>query len=79
MSLMYLSTRTYPESMPVATACVERFTRATEVDMRRLIKGIMYLARDTEHVLVIRAASETIVCSAEYAYTAHDNGYSHDG
>jgi hypothetical protein len=39
----------------------------------------MYLARDPEHALVIRPRSETIVCSADCAYAAHDDGYSHDG
>jgi hypothetical protein len=39
----------------------------------------MYLAKDPEHALTIRPASETIVCSADCAYAAHDDGYSHDG
>ncbi len=47
--------------------------------MRRLIKGILYLARDPEHALVIRPRSETIVCSADCSYAVHADGYSHDG
>lgn len=79
MSLMYVATRTYPECLPVATACAARFTRATEEDMRRLLKGIRYLQRDPNHCLTIRPGSETLVCSADCSYASHADGYSHDG
>jgi hypothetical protein len=79
MSLMYAATRTYPECLPVATACASRFTRATEEDMRRLLKGIYYLERDLAHCLTVRPRSETVVCSADCSYAIHVDGYSHDG
>jgi hypothetical protein len=79
MSLMYAATRTYPECLPVATACASRFTKATEEDMRRLLKGVYYLEKDLGHCLTIRPGSETVVCSADCSYAIHTDGYSHDG
>jgi hypothetical protein len=79
MSLMFAATRTYPESLVTATACASRMVRASEDDMRRLLKGILYLGRDEGHCLTIRPGSEQIVCSADCSYAIHPDGYSHTG
>jgi hypothetical protein len=79
MSLMFASTRTYPETLVTATACASKIVRASEGDMRRLLKAIVYLGRDTERCLTIRPGSERIVCSADCSYASHADGYSHTG
>jgi hypothetical protein len=79
MSLMFASTRTYPETLVTATACASRIVRATEGDMRRLLKAIVYLGRNSERCLTIRPGSEVIVCSADCSYAIHEDGYSHTG
>ena len=79
MSLMFASTRTFPETLVTATACASRIVRATEGDMRRLLKAIVYLERDSERCLTIRPGSEVIVCSADCSYAIHEDGYSHTG
>jgi hypothetical protein len=79
MSLMFASTRTYPETLVTATACASRMVKASEGDMRRLLKAIVYLEKDKDHCLTIRPGSEVIVCSADCSYASHPDGYSHTG
>jgi hypothetical protein len=79
MSLMFASTRTYPETLVTATACASKMVRATEEDMRRLLKAIVYLESDKGRCLTIRPGSEVIVCSADCSYASHPEGYSHTG
>jgi len=79
MSLMFASTRTCPETLVTATACASRIVKASEGDMRRLLKAIVYLGKDKERCLTIRPGSERIVCSADCSYASHADGYSHTG
>ena len=79
MSVMFAATRTYPECLVAASALASRFVKATEDDMRRLLKTIQYMAGDPQHCLTIRPASEIIVCSADCSYAIHPDGYSQDG
>jgi hypothetical protein len=79
MSLMFASTRTYPETLVTATACASKMVRASEDDMRRLLKAIVFLVKDKERCLTIRPGSEVIVCSADCSYASHQDGYSHTG
>jgi hypothetical protein len=79
MSLMFASTRTFPETLVAATACASRIVSASEMDMRRLLKAIVYMGRDKDRCLTIRPGSEVIVCSADCSYASHEDGYSHTG
>jgi hypothetical protein len=79
MSLMFASTRTYPDTLVTATACASKIVKATENDMRRLLKAIVFLVKDRERCLTIRPGSERIVCSADCSYAVHADGYSHTG
>jgi hypothetical protein len=79
MSLMFAATRTYPECLPVASACASRFVNSTEDDWRKLLRGVSYLAHDLDHCLVIAPGSLSLVGSGDAAYNIHPGGQSQDG
>lgn len=54
MSLLYASTRTYHECLPIATVLAGRFVDATEHDMGELMTAISYLGYDAEYSLCLR-------------------------
>ena len=79
MSLLYASTRTYPECLPIVTVLAGRFIDATEHDMNELLTAISYLGYDAEHCLCLRPSSLNPIASGDSSYAVHVDGKSHGG